>query len=212
MFFKRFSLVLSCLGLISFSSFQPRKTTLIDIFKTYITGQFDNSKQVVQEITQGKQIHPLAIHVNAVANSKIINLPKDVKGFFLLEESYYQYPNKLLELKPYLFYFEEENNAIHLKVYQLPKELKKEDIRNDNANLKFDFTTLQLSPTFKGATYNYSPTHKSFSTKSVNNLPNNMTFTLIETFTKNQLQVMELLEKDGKSLTAYVTPILYDRK
>jgi hypothetical protein len=194
------------------TSFRPKKEKLIDIFKTYIVGEFDNSQQVVHEIKKGKQIHPLAVHVNAVANNKFINLPKDVKGFFLLEESYYQYPNKPLDIKPYLFYFEENKNTITLTVYQFPKEYKKEELRNDNANLKFDFTTLQLSPTFKGATYIYNATNKSFSTKSINHLPNNMTFTLIETFTKNQLQVMELLEKDGQSLTPYSTPILYDRR
>lgn len=196
----------------STTSFTPPKAKLIDIFQTYITGQFDNSNQVVAQIKQGKQIHPLAIHVNAVANNKFVNLPKDLKGFFLLEESYYQYPNKPLELKPYLFYFEEENNTIKLKVYQLPKELKKEEIRNDNANLKFDYVTLQPSPTFKGAIYTYNKASKTFYTKSENELPNNMKFTLIETFSKNQLQVNELLEKDGQRLTPYETPILYDRK
>lgn len=209
---KRIALLLASFITIGFSSFTPKKQKLLDIFKTYITGQFDNSRQVVAQIKQGKQIHPIAIHVNAVANSKFINLPKDLKGFFLLEESYYQYPNKPLELKPYLFYFEEDNNTINLKVYQLPKELKKEEIRNDNVNLQFDFATLQPSATFKGATYNYDAAKKTFSTKSENVLPNNMKFTLIENFSKNQLNVMELLEKDGQRLTPYDTPIVYDRR
>ncbi len=154
----------------------------------------------------------LAVHVNAVANSKFTNLPKDLKGFFLLEESYYSYPNKPLDIKPYLFYFEESNYTILLKVYQLPKDFKKEDCRNDNANLKFDYHSLQPSPTFKGAVYTYNAATKSFSTVSENELPNNMKFTLTETFTSKQLQVMELLEKEGQKLTPYDTPIIYDRK
>lgn len=200
------------LVLVSLTSFTPKKDKLIDIFKSYIVGEFDNSKQVVEEIKKGKQIHPLAIHVNAEVNSRFLNLPKDLKGFFLLEESYYQYPNKSLDIKPYLFYFKEDKNTITLKVYQFPKELKKEECRNDNKNLTFDFNLLELSPTFKGATYTYNAANKTFSTKSENELPNNMKFTLIETFTTKQLQVMELLEKEGQRLTPYDTPILYDRK
>jgi len=39
-----------------------------------------------------------------------------------------------------------------------------------------------------------------------------MKFTLIETLGKTRLIVMELLEKEGKRLTPYDTPIIYDRK
>ncbi|MFZ1524470.1 MAG: hypothetical protein WAT22_06605 [Saprospiraceae bacterium] len=38
-----------------------------------------------------------------------------------------------------------------------------------------------------------------------------MKFTLIETISATQLIVMELLEKDGRRLTPYETPIVYDR-
>ena len=44
-----------------------------------------------------------------------------------------------------------------------------------------------------------------------NDLPNGMKFTLIETISATQLIVMELLEKDGRRLTPYETPIVYDR-
>lgn len=188
------------------------KMKIIDIFKQYITGDFSNSHQVVAEIAAGKQIHPLAIHVNRVCDNKILNKPT-VDGFFILEESYYLAEGKAVEAKPYLFLFEASGDtAVKLTVYQWPKELKKEACRNDNAELKLDFNTMLPSPTFKGALYTWNAKDRTFSTNSVNDLPNGMRFTLTEKFMDKQLQVMELLEKEGKSLTIYNTPIIYDRK
>lgn len=185
----------------------------IALFKQIIVGDFDNSKQIAEEIAAGKQIHPLAKHVNRIANSKIKNLPNEGNSFFLLEESYYTYPGKPTELKPYLFKFSEgENNTVLLTVYQLPTNIDKKDIRNDNENLFFDFNELKVSPTFKCATYRFINPEKTFTTNSVNELGNGIKFTLAETLTKEKLIVMELLEKEGKRLTSYETPIIYDRK
>ena len=78
---------------------------LITTFRAYISGDFDNEKQLAEERKAGNVVHPSARHVNRVCNQKIKNLPTDLKGFFLLEESYYQTVGKPLELKPYLFYF-----------------------------------------------------------------------------------------------------------
>ncbi|MBK7633752.1 MAG: hypothetical protein IPJ13_05220 [Saprospiraceae bacterium] len=65
----------------------------IDLFKTYIIGDFNNDSQITEELKSGKQIHPKAIHVNRVADHRIINAPK-VNGFWILEESYYIKPEK----------------------------------------------------------------------------------------------------------------------
>ncbi len=185
----------------------------IELFKQIIVGDFDNSKQVAEEIAAGKQIHPQAKHVNRIANIKIKNLPEDANSFFVLEESYYQYTDKLLDIKPYLFKFSAgENNTVLLNVFQLPSNIDKKDIRNDNENLFFDFNDLKISPTFKGATYRFINPEKTFTTNSINELGNGMKFTLTEILTKEKLIVMELLEKDGKRLTPYETPIIYDRK
>jgi hypothetical protein len=185
---------------------------LIDLFETCITGDFDNQQQVDAELKAGKQIHPLAKHVNRNANSKIRNAPQR-PGFWLLEESYYTTPGKDMSIKPYLFFFEPlGTDKVQLRVYQLPADVPVASIRNDNTSLFFDYNTLKPSPTFKGAEYTYAPSEGTFSTRSLNDLGNGMRFTLIERFTKDRLEVMELLEKDGKKLTSYDTPILYDRK
>jgi hypothetical protein len=192
---------------------QKRNEKTLEIFKRYITGDFDNSAQVTEEIRAGRLAHPLAVHVNRVADEKILNRPKDLDGFFILEESYYLSGGKPLELKPYLFLFEPmDGNRVKLTAFQLPAELKKEEIRNDNKTLTFDYNKLQRSPTFKGAVYDWDASRKTFSTRSPNELAGGMTFTLIETFDAETLEVMELLEKDGRKLTPYETPIVYKRR
>ncbi len=191
-----------------------KKIRTLDIFKTYITGDFDNSAQVTAEIKKGKQVHPLAIHVNRVADKKITNLPAGLNGFFIIEESYYLYEGKAVEVKPYLFLFRQGSraNEVLLTVYQLPADIKKEAFRNDNDTLVMDYNSLQPSPTFKGAVYVWNAADKTFSTHSPNELSGGMTFTLTEKFTNDTLEVMELLEKSGQRLTPYDTPIVYKRQ
>jgi hypothetical protein len=191
------------------------KISTIRSFREFIIGNFNNDKQVAEEIANGKQIHPKAKHINRFIDDKIegLILGNVVNDAWVLEESYYEYPNKPVEVKPYLFHFTEgNNNTVLLEVYQFPNNLKKEEITNTNPNLKFKFSDLQLSSTFKGATYTYDKEKKVFTTKSVNDLGNGMTFTLTETLSATKLIVMELLEKEGKKLTPYDTPIIYDRK
>jgi hypothetical protein len=117
-----------------------------------------------------------------------------------------------MEAKPYLFLFTlKSDGIIHLTTFQL-NNYTKEELRNDNAALKFDYKSLVPSPTFQGADYTWNPRQKTFSTVSVNELGNGLKFTLSETFTAKTLQVMELMEKNGQRLTTYETPILYERK
>ena len=207
---KKIILFLTVLALIQIASAQ-KKSSIINRFQTYITGDFDNSAQVVAEIKAGKQIHPLAVHVNRLSNGKIKNIPSDLNGFFIIEESYYLAEGKPIDLKPYLFLFEEKvAGIVHLTTFQLTG-LKKEEVRNDNSSLQFDFNQLQPSTTFKGADYTWNPSDKTFNTISPNDLGNGMKFTLTEKFTNKQLTVLEQVEKDGKLLTAWNTPIIYLR-
>jgi hypothetical protein len=190
-----------------------KSMTNIERFKQYITGDFDNSAQLHQEMAAGKIIHPFAVHVNRICDQKISNRPAQLNGFFVLEESYYLYEGKPMEAKPYLFYFApKDDSTVQLTVYQWPESIAKEARRNNNDSLQLNFLQLQVSPTFKGATYVWDAATQTYSTTAVNDLPNQMRFTLNERFSSQQLQVMELLEKEGKRLTPYTTPILYDRK
>jgi hypothetical protein len=186
------------------------KMVAYDYFKDVLCGTFDNKTQVAAEIKSGKQIHPLAKHVTAVANKKIKNLPANLSGYFILEESYYTTEGKPMEIKPYLFFIEPVSDTqIKLSSYSLPTDIPKADIRNDNAAFILDFKTISVSKTFKPAIYTLAD--GKFTVNHPTDLGNGMTFTLIETLSKNRLEVMELLEKNGKKLTPYDTPIIYDR-
>jgi hypothetical protein len=203
------------IGSILFGACSPKMATKkmsdFDLFKTYIVGDFDNADQVAAEQKAGKQIHPFAKHVNRLADGKIKNLPPQYRGFYVLEESYYDYPNKPTEVKPYLFWFEPTGTgAVRLHSLQLPPNLDKKEVRNDNPNLSFDYNALKESPTFAPATY--TRVVNGFYLNHTVNLPNGMSFTLEETIGDTFLTVMESLKKDGKLLTPYDTPLLYKRK
>ena len=196
-----------------FTSCSPKmKSKLPDfeLYKTYIQGDLDNLEQINAEIKAGKQIHPYAKHINRLLDSKIKNLPANYNGFYILEESYYTYPNKPMEVKPYLFWFEKmPNGQIRLHSLQIPKNILKKDLKNDNKRLFFNYAELVDSPTFKPTIY--TKTGKGFYIKAPVDLPNGIKFTLEETIGKDSFEVMELLEKGGKSMTPYTTPIIYKR-
>ena len=186
------------------------KMTAYDYFKDVLCGEFDNKNQVELELKNGKQLHPFAKHVTAIADKKIKNLPAGLAGYFILEESYYTYEGKPMEIKPYLFFIEKVSDAqIKLSSYSMPTDIPKADIRSNNAAFSLDFTSISVSKTFKPAIYTLAD--GKFMVNHPTDLGNGMTFTLIETLTKNRLEVMELLEKNGKKLTPYDTPIIYER-
>lgn len=186
------------------------KMRSIDLFKIYITGDFHNKKQIEAENKAGKQIHPLAIHVNRVCDQIIDNRPS-IDGFWILEESYYTKPGTdIVDIKPYLFLFEyAEDEKVKLTPYTIPKEIDVKSVRNDNKALRFDYNKISPSPSFKPAYYTRDGNF--FRVNAQNDLPNGMKFTLTETITPTQLIVMELLEKDNVRLTPYDTPIIYYR-
>ena len=196
--------------LLSCSKKTQKTMSDFELYKSYIQGDLDNRTQVEAEIKAGKQIHPYAKHVNRLFDAKIKNLPKDYNGFYILEESYYTFPNKPVEVKPYLFWFEKtEQGKVKLHSLQIPKGWDKKDIRNDNPNFVVEYADLKDSPTFTPAVY--TKTETGFYIKVPVDLPNGMKFTLEETIGKETFEVMESLEKDGKLLTPYSIPIIYKR-
>lgn len=180
----------------------------IEVFKNYITGDFDNRQQVEAERAAGQQIHPFARHVNRVADHRIKNAPPRT-GFWLIEESYYDMPDGSHKINHHLFFFEAVNNrTVRLYAYQLPEYLPMEQLTNHNEALLIDYNDLRISPRFKPAEYVFDG-KDTFTIYAPNDWGDGMRFTLIEKFTPGRLEVMELLEKDGQRLTPYDTPIIY---
>jgi hypothetical protein len=203
-------LFLSLLLLFTCSSGQKfARMSAIDAFRMAISGDFDNAAQVEAERKAGQQVHPFARHINRIGDPKIQGAPAR-DGFWIIEESYYDYPNKPQSINHHLFFFEAAGqDKVRLYAYELPVDLPMAKLTNDNPDLQIDYAKIKVSPKFKPAEYQFAD--GKFSLNAPNDLGNGMKFTLIETITENRLEVMELLEKDGKRLTAYDTPIVYER-
>ena len=183
----------------------------LENIRDILVGTFDNSKQVEEERKQGHQIHPLAKHVTAEFTDRVINKPSDFTGIYILEESYYTYPGKEMEVKPLFFHFLAEG-SFDVKLYSLviPEKYDKHTVINANKELSFDYNELKANEWFNPALYKWNDAGF-FTTNNPSTLPNGAMFTLIETLRLNCLEVMERYEKDGILITPYNTPILYDR-
>ena len=67
----------------------------LDDFMGLLLGSFDNREQFEAKKAAGEPF-PLARHVNTACNDKILNLPADFSGLFMVEESYYEIDGKAL--------------------------------------------------------------------------------------------------------------------
>ncbi|MCQ2969752.1 MAG: hypothetical protein MJ191_06555 [Clostridium sp.] len=182
---------------------------ILEVFIRKLCGKFNNDNQIKQEEELGKVIHPRARHINAVCNNKIRNLPKDFKGYFIIEESYYEIGERV-NILPHLFLFELNNdNNVVLTSYELPEGIKKEEFRNDNADLIMDYRFLVKSEKFTPMIY--KEMDGVFSGESISTFGPGVTFELKESTGNNKLIVSEILKKDGKITFGFEEPIVYDK-
>ena len=186
------------------------KKSDFDRYLSYLTGDFDNRAQIAAQLKGGKQIHPYAKHITRIVQDRVKNVPAGYNGVFVLEESYYKYLDKDTIVKPYIFRFEKGSTGeVILHSVAIPASIDKATFRNSNPNWTLNFEDLRDSPTFKPAAY--QKTKRGFYLKNPIELGNGLRFTLEETIGKGFLEVMELTEKDGKSLTPYTTPLEYKK-
>ena len=210
---------------------------LLILFNTYIRGEFDNSLQINNESKNGTDwssvTHPYAYHISDIMNQKITNIPDDMTGFFILEESYYTYHNQPTVASPFIFYFSSVTPAKKGIVKANKRGTEKEmssnynnvmitnyqanginitQLRNNNTRLKIDYSQLSLATDFTPSVYQYFDNNSSFYLNSVTvNTTTNTTFTLIETIAQYQLRVLEQVNIDGENIVPYNTPLIYDR-
>ena len=78
----------------------------LDNFINMMTGHFNNKEQFDNMQREGKT-YPYAEHINTICNEKILNLPKDFNGKFVVEESYYE-TNGKRHASPHLFLITEK--------------------------------------------------------------------------------------------------------
>ena len=184
----------------------------MDILKKFINdlcGDFNNDKQIEEQENKGEITHAKGKHINRIANDKIINLPSDFKGYFIIEESYYEIRNRK-NILPHLFLFTlNENNKIVLTSYDLPTDFSKEDFRNDISELIIDYNKLVKSEKFTPMIY--KKVNNGFEGHSVSDFGGGVKFTLKERIEEDKLYVSEVFEKNGKITFGFVDPIIYDK-
>ena len=182
----------------------------LNLFIKYICWEFDNKGQIDREKESGRVIHPEAIHINNICNDKVLNLPKDFKEYFVLEESYYIQGNFKNSL-PHLFLFKEnEEGDVVLISYEIPKNIKKEDFKYNNNDLIMDYNDLELSKKFTPLVYKYK--NNVFSGESLSYFSPVLKFHLKETLGENNIIVSENFYKDGVRTFGFDEPIIYNRK
>lgn len=184
-----------------------------ELFKKVIVGDFNNQEQIDKERALGEIKHPLAKHVNRICNDKIKNLPKDFKGIFVIEESYYTFldTGKTNTLN-HLFLFEEvECGKIRLISYEVPKSINKKDFTNSNEDLVIDYNELEVSIKFNSLIYDYIE-NVGFYGRSFSYFAEETTFLLEETLSENKFEVNEILKKGDRILIGFDSPIIYIRE
>lgn len=175
-------------------------------FMNILTGSFNNVEQF-EIMKKNNKKFPYAEHINSSCNDKIINLPTDFNGIFMVEESYYT-TNGNTHAMPHLFLFTEEEKGIKLTSYELPIGYDKDTFTYKNIK-EIDFNNLKVSEKFTPALYiEKNGTWEGGSTSMFSPV---LKFTLFERFSKECLEVNETMEVNGKRTFGYDEPILYKR-
>lgn len=177
-------------------------------FIKLITGNFDNIEQFKDLEKKGITDYPFAEHVNNICNDKILGLPNDFKGIFLLEESYYTTKGNT-NSSPHLFLFTEETEGIKLTSYEIPEGYNKQTFAYKNLDT-INFEDLKISEKFTPAIYKLKD--GIWEGGSVSMFSPVIKFTLFERFSNEKLEVSESIEVNGKRTFGFDEPIIYKRK
>lgn len=179
----------------------------MDKFLEFMTGHFDNSRQLEEYEKINLEGFPRAEHVNTVCNDKITGLPADFNGVFVLEESYYT-TNGRTNAMPHLFLFTEVPEGIKLTSYEMPKEYSKDDFTYDNLK-EIPYDSLLISEKFTPLIYREE--NGEYRGESVSMFSPVTKFTLSEIIREDQLIVSETFEVNGKRTFGYDYPLVYLR-
>ena len=175
-------------------------------FMNILTGSFNNSEQF-DKMKLDNLDFPFAEHVNTICNDKIINLPEDFKGIFMVEESYYT-SNGNTHASPHLFLFTQEENGIKLTSYEVPNGYDKNTFTYKDLK-EIDYNELRVSEKFTPALYiEKDGVWEGGSTSMFSPV---LKFTLFERFSEEYLEVSETMEVRGKRTFGYDEPIIYKR-
>lgn len=181
----------------------------LETFVQNLCGEFNNDEQIKRQAESGLITHPKACHINGICNNKIYNLPKNFKGYFVIEESYYEQVGRK-NLLPHLFLFSlNDDNKVVLESYEIPETISQESFRNNNENLRMDYNELKKSEKFNPMVYDEE--NGVFIGESVSIFSPVTKFILKERVENNTLYVSEVFYKGDKKTFGYEDPIIYKR-
>ena len=176
-------------------------------FTDILCGSFDNREQYEEMKKRGVERFPLARHINTVINDRIKGLPAGFSGAFVLEESYYTVGENTNAM-PHLFLFTEEEEKVKLTSYEIPEGYDKKSFTYENLG-EISFEGFRISEKFTPALYEFKD--GAWEGGSVSMFSPVMKFTLFERFSKEVLEVSEIIEVNGKRTFGYDEPLLYRR-
>lgn len=177
-------------------------------FINILTGNFDNSEQFNHLQNKGITNFPFAEHVNTICNDKIVALPQDFEGVFMVEESYYT-TDGITHSSSHLFLFTQENDGIKLTSYEIPDGYDKSSFTYQNLGM-INYEELKVSLKFTPAIYTLKD--NVWEGGSISMFSPVLKFTLFERFSNDMLEVSESMEVNGKRTFGYDEPIIYKRK
>lgn len=182
---------------------------ILETFVQNLCGEFNNDEQIKRQGESGKITHPHASHINGICNNKIKNLPENFKGYFVIEESYYEQSGRKNFL-PHLFLLTlGKNNKVVLESYEIPETISHKDFRNNNQSLKMDYNKLKKSEKFNPMIYDEE--NGVFTGESVSMFSPITKFILKERIEDNILYISEVFYEDNKKTFGFEDPIIYKR-
>ena len=168
--------------------------------------ELDGIKTLLK-VRESKNLPIILLSAKSEDNDKILGLPDDFAGTFMVEESYYEVDGKK-SASPHLFLFTEEKDGVLLTSYDTPEG-------NDKRTFSYatmvpaEFSSLRESGKFTPALYReHDGVWEGGSDSMFSPV---MRFHLFERFSADVLEVSESMEMNGKRVFGFDEPILYKR-
>lgn len=182
----------------------------LDKFINYICGTFNNENQLKEEKDATGEVRtPIAKHIVGICNDKITNLPEDFKGYFTIDETYYNHEEHETALHHLFLYTLNEDNNVVLTSYELPTHIDYNDFINANERLVIDYTKLELSKKFTPITFEEKDEY--FLAESESSFSPEVIFTAVEKIYDGKMYVTEIFRKNGVIVSGSEEPIVYDK-
>lgn len=181
----------------------------LETFMDMLCGTFDNREQCLAEDAAGARVHPDATHIIGDCTDRMVGLPEDFSGRFVIEESYFDMGERTIA-KHYLFLYEEtDGGGIRLTSYDPPADVPRESLTNSNNNLVLNYAEIRVSPRFTPLLLD--EVDGAFIGENVSQFSTEALFRFRLVVKPDALYVTELLQRNGERVAGFDTPTVYVR-